>query len=203
MKQSDLKIVEVDVNALKPAEYNPRKASDHEVEHLRASIEKFGFIDPIIVNSNSARDNVVIGGHFRLRIAKELGMKTVPVIYLDIADLKEEKELNIRLNKNTGSFDYEILGNQYSVEDLTAWGFTYGELGMSTDTGRDLIGVDDMANNSEGYDGASIRSIGFYFPSADYGDIIRRMDLAQAELGVTNYTECFIKLIENYENRVR
>jgi ParB-like chromosome segregation protein Spo0J len=44
--------------------------------------------------------NVVIGGHFRLKVAKELGMMEVPVIYLDL-NIDREKELNLRLNQNT------------------------------------------------------------------------------------------------------
>ena len=50
---------------LKPAEYNPRKRlkpGDAEYEKLRNSIEKFGYVDPIIINA----DGTVIGGHQRL-----------------------------------------------------------------------------------------------------------------------------------------
>lgn len=48
----DIKIVKVKIKDLRPAEYNPRKASKEEWGQLKTSIENFGLVDPIIVNSN-------------------------------------------------------------------------------------------------------------------------------------------------------
>ena len=132
MKPTDnINIVYVDINDLIPADYNPRKATEKEFDKLAENIMQFGFVDPVLANSNPARKNIVIGGHFRLRVAKKLGYTKVPVVYLDIADIEKEKELNVRLNKNTGTFDFEMLANMFEVQDLTDWGFSMGELGMS------------------------------------------------------------------------
>jgi DNA modification methylase len=108
---SGIKIEYVNPAILKPSEYNPRKASQAQVEQLTESIKRFGLVDPIIANSAPTRKNIVIGGHFRLRIAQDLKHKTVPVVYVNIPDIKQEQELNIRLNKNTGEFDYDLLAN--------------------------------------------------------------------------------------------
>lgn len=102
-------IVQVPVDKLIPAEYNPRKWDAKAAKQLRQSIEQFGFPDPIIVNSHPKRKNIIIGGHFRATVAKEMGLKTVPVVYVRIAELEREKELNLRLNKNTGEWDLNIL----------------------------------------------------------------------------------------------
>ena len=75
-----LKIVDVDIQGLKSADYNPRKWSTEAIDGLSSSIKKFGLVDPIIVNKAPNRLNVVIGGHFRLKIAKDLGYKEVPVV---------------------------------------------------------------------------------------------------------------------------
>jgi len=107
---SNFEVVNVNINELKPAEYNPRKMTEKQERDLTVSIEKFGLIDPIIVNSYEGRGNIVIGGHQRLKIAKKIGYKKVPVIYLDLDEFKE-KELNLRLNKNTGEWDFELLKN--------------------------------------------------------------------------------------------
>lgn len=93
-------IVYVQADILNPAEYNPRKHTAKQIEHLKESIKKYGLVDPIIVNNHLDRMNIVIGGHFRLKMAKELGMVEVPVIYLTLT-LELEKELNLRLNQNT------------------------------------------------------------------------------------------------------
>lgn len=99
----------VPVNELNPAPYNPRKRPPKAVKDLTESIKRFGMVDPILVNSAPNRRNIVIGGHFRLEVIKELGFEKVPVIYLKIPDIEKEKELNLRLNKNTGEFDMELL----------------------------------------------------------------------------------------------
>lgn len=198
--QHDLKIEYVPIDQLVFADYNPRKASQKEFDALKENIEKFGFVDPILVNSNESRKNVIIGGHFRVRVAKAIGMESVPAVFVDIADIEKEKELNVRLNKNTGSFDFEMLANVFEVADLTNWGFTLGELGMSEGNGKDQIDVDNMASGLETYMNSGIKQIVLYVKSADFLDLTKRLDAIMPELGAENYTEVFLKLLENHEN---
>ena len=106
-----MKIVQVPISEIKGAEYNPRKWSEKAIKDLTASIQEFGMVDPIIVNSAENRKNVVIGGHFRLKIAKDLKYTEVPVVYVNIPNEQKERELNVRLNKNTGEFDFDLLAN--------------------------------------------------------------------------------------------
>lgn len=103
-------IVEVSVSDLKEAEYNPRRATKKQFDDLTKSITAFGFVEPIVANKYPGRENVVIGGHFRLKVAKSLGFKTVPCVFLNVP-LQQEIELNLRLNKNTGDFDRDMLAN--------------------------------------------------------------------------------------------
>lgn len=118
---SEIRIVNVDVNLLKPSEYNPRKWSEKQKVDLKESIKRFGNVDPLIVNINPERENIVIGGHFRLEVCRELGHTRVPVVYLNLS-LEKEKELNIRLNKNQGEFDWDLLSN-FSEDFLEDVGF--------------------------------------------------------------------------------
>jgi DNA modification methylase len=124
---SDMKITYVPVGSLNPSTYNPRKWSEAQKGALKESITKFGVVDPIICNSAPERLNTVIGGHFRLAVAKELGYTELPVVYLNITDIEKEKELNIRLNKNLGEFDFAML-KDFSEEFLADVGFTTSEL---------------------------------------------------------------------------
>lgn len=121
------KIVMVKASALKPSKYNPRTWSDEAVAGLTESIKRFGLVDPILVNGAENCKNIVIGGHFRLKVAKDLGFKEVPVVYLDIPDEVKEKELNLRLNKNQGDWDYELL-SEFDESLLADVGFDSEEL---------------------------------------------------------------------------
>lgn len=120
-------IVQVNINELRPAEYNPRHWNEKAINDLTQSIKEFGLVDPIIVNSAPNRKNIIIGGHFRLKIAKDLGYKEVPVFYINIPDEKKEKELNLRLNKNLGEWDYDLLAS-FDEEVLKISGFESEEL---------------------------------------------------------------------------
>ena len=127
MNNKNINIVYVPINSLKPAEYNPRKISKEAMEQLKESISRFEMVDPIIVNSAPKRKNVVIGGHMRLLAAKKLGHKTVPVVYVNIPSLQKEKELNLRLNKNTGEWDFEKL-KFFETDFLSDIGFSDEDL---------------------------------------------------------------------------
>ena len=124
---NNLKIVYVPITNLKPAEYNPRKWNTQQINSLKESIVRFGMVDPVICNNAPERMNVVIGGHFRLKVAKELDFVEMPVVYLNISDLEKEKELNLRLNKNIGEFDFSLL-KDFSEEFLDDVGFSTSEL---------------------------------------------------------------------------
>lgn len=122
-----IQIKEVAVGDLKPAVYNPRKWSEAAIANLSEGIKRFGMVDPLIVNKAVGRENIVIGGHFRLKVAKDIGIKTVPVVYVDIPDAKREKELNLRLNKNTGEWDLKLLA-EFDESLLDEVGFSSEDL---------------------------------------------------------------------------
>jgi hypothetical protein len=117
-----MKTKDRDIIDLKPAEYNPRELTKKQYEDLKQSLIEFGVVEPVLVNMHEERENVVIGGHQRLRIWSELGNKTIPCVEVKLS-LDKEKELNIRLNKNGGQWDWDLLANNFDSEDLIDWGF--------------------------------------------------------------------------------
>lgn len=123
----ELIVQQVPVSELKPADYNPRKWSDKARLGLTQSLETYGFVQPIVVNSAPNRKGIIIGGNFKLDIAIKKGMKTVPVVYVNLPDIKREKELNLRLNKNQGEFDHDLLAD-FGKDLLADVGFESNEL---------------------------------------------------------------------------
>ena len=108
-KKNDIKIEYVSIEIIKFNEYNPKAMSKKEEKELRESIEEFGVVDPLIVNSAKGRENILVGGHQRLKIYQKLRYKKVPVIFIDEPDLKREQKLCLRLSKNVGSWDMDLL----------------------------------------------------------------------------------------------
>lgn len=106
------------IDDLIPAPYNPRQSTAKQEKHLKESLEKFGMVEPIIFNKQTG---YIVGGHFRVRELKKLGIKEIECVIVDLNEA-DEKELNIRLNANTGSWDWDTLANDWDVVDLEAWG---------------------------------------------------------------------------------
>ena len=106
------------ISDLIPAPYNPRQSTAKQEKHLKESLQKFGLVEPIIFNKQTG---YIVGGHFRVRELKKLGITEIECVIVDLNEA-DEKELNIRLNANTGSWDWDTLANDWDVVDLEAWG---------------------------------------------------------------------------------
>lgn len=107
---------------------NPRQLTTHDAEHLKKSLNNFGIADPLIINT----DNRIIGGHMRRRIILQNGYKPNDLVDVRVPDRtlteREAEELAIRLNKNSGSWDFDALANTFEFDDLIEWGFSDEEL---------------------------------------------------------------------------
>ena len=100
-----MKMEHVAIDALKPDASYPRRISPDELESLTRSLREWGFVQPVLARR---ADKTVIGGHQRLLAARKLGLKTVPVIFVDLS-VEQSRLLNIALNKINGEFDDEML----------------------------------------------------------------------------------------------
>ena len=115
------------VKDLTPNGYNPRKMAGEERHNLQKSIEEFGAVVPVVLNIGSRAD-VLIGGEQRVKIYADLGYKEVEcMIPSRELTLEEERELNLRLNHNTGSWDEELL-KAFDLDVLLDVGFADEEL---------------------------------------------------------------------------
>lgn len=127
-----MKIEKISLEKLNPAKYNPRvelQKEDERYQRIKASIQEFGLVDPIIVNSKTM---TIVGGHQRYNILKDLGMKDADCVLLELTE-KQEKRLNLSLNKNSGLWDETKLEELFeelnlSDEELFATGFTEEEI---------------------------------------------------------------------------
>lgn len=107
--------------------YNPRKLSESERRDLEKSVKEFGTVVPIVLNIGS-RANIIIGGEQRIKVYADLGIEEIEcMIPSRELTLEEEKELNLRLNKNTGSWDEELL-KEFDMDMLLDVGFGDEEL---------------------------------------------------------------------------
>ena len=149
------------------AEYNPRQLTKDQYKDLKDSITRFGLVDPMIVNTHKQRKNILVGGHQRVRVAKDLGFEEVPCVEVKLT-LDKEKELNIRLNKNTGEWDYDALANHFDVGELTEWGFSEGDLIGFTDLDYSILDDEEVDQEMEEMLDGTRKAIQIEFTLEDY-----------------------------------
>jgi len=87
-------IKKMKVKDLREAPYNPRQINDDAYRGLQSSIDRFGLVQPIIWNKQTSQ---VVGGHQRLKVLVDRGIKETQVVVVDLPET-EEKALNIALN---------------------------------------------------------------------------------------------------------
>lgn len=124
----------MNIELLIPYENNPRN-NDKAVDSVARSIKEFGFKVPIIIDKN----NVIIAGHTRLKAAKKLGLKDVPVIVAD--DLTDDQIKAFRLVDNKvaeiATWNDELLLEELKNIDFDMTLFNFEEP-LANDEGEDF-----------------------------------------------------------------
>ena len=126
---TDLQIIQVLIDELHLDPANPHKIGDSEPDALTRSLREFGFVQPGIARHD---DHIVVGGHQRLVAARRIGLKTVPVIFVDLSP-EQSHLLDLALNKISGDWDDQLLARmladlQANAVDLDVSGFGADEM---------------------------------------------------------------------------
>ena len=144
-----------------PAEYNPRVTlteTDFEYKALKASIDEFGLVVPLIVNEKTGN---LVSGHQRLNVLIKSGIEETEVVTVDLEEEKE-KALCIAMNKIGGQWDYGLLADimeelRNSEVDTTVTGFSGNEiaelLGELNDEMVDLPEIESVGKKEDTDDG--------------------------------------------------
>lgn len=138
-----MEIRKVQIDKINPAPYNPRidlQPGDAEYEKLKQSVEKFGYVQPLVWNETTGN---LVGGHQRFKIlVNEMQLREVEVSVVRLDDT-EEKTLNITLNKVEGEWDEYKL--EQLLQDLSEAGANLQITGFDEDELAELLKVDTAA----------------------------------------------------------
>ena len=169
---------------IKPAEYNPRvrlTEVDHEYKALKASIDEFGLVVPLIVNE---RTGTLVSGHQRLNVMLAEGVEETEVVVVDM-EPEKEKALCIALNKISGQWDYGALADileelRDSPVDILATGFSDDEIADLLGELQEEIGdgetpdVESVGKKEDTKDGVPciVGEYTFRIPTGPYKDMM-------------------------------
>lgn len=113
-----LKTIKIKVEDLIRYEMNPRK-NEKAVQAVRASVQKFGYLNPIIINA----DNVILAGHTRLSALEEIGEEEIECIQITHLTEAEEKAFRIADNRaaDFSRWDKAVLEDEMKEIDADDW----------------------------------------------------------------------------------
>lgn len=180
-----LKIKDKKIKDLIFAEYNPRRLTNKQQKDLHDSLSRFGIVDPVIVNIHPERENIIIGGHQRTKVWCNMGNETIPCVEVNLP-LEKEKELNVRLNKNQGEWDYDALENYFSPSELEYYGFSKDELELIENHGKEDESKDG-GKEGEDFD----KKIELKVPEETYNLWLKWNEKCKELLGYDNESKAF------------
>ena len=132
-------MVEVALSKLKPYERNAKKHPKEQVEKIKNSIIEFGFLSPCLID----KDNNIIAGHGRVMAAQELGIESVPCVYVEGLTEEQRRAYILADNRLTelGGWDDELLNIE--LEELSDAGFDVAISGFEWNEIGNIDIVDD------------------------------------------------------------
>ena len=179
------------LSQLTPAPYNPRaelKPGDTAYEKLKRSIETFGYVEPIIFNE---RSGMVVGGHQRLSVLRDMGVTEVECVIVDLDD-NDEKALNVALNKISGEWDMDKLTDlladlEDSDYDETLTGFDFAEIeSMLYETDdSEYEDIDEIKDSSTGSSFLTIDKTKIPLTDKEKEEFLQRLNDYVDRTGVT------------------
>ena len=185
---------------------NPR-LNDSAVKKVASSMKRFGFVSPIVARKSNRE---IIVGHTRLKAAKLLGLKTVPVRFLDI-DAEEAHILALADNRigEEASWDVDALKKLLAgihADDLTLTGFDDVELE------RYLSGVVQEVTPAEmekdqrgewedkGGSNSAVKPLTIFFARDDFDDVVEVFCGILDKQGIPSNSKALLWLLSTYEN---
>ena len=139
-----------EISKLKPYDKNPRIITESGLNDLRKSFNEIGVAQPTNINT----DGTILSGHARIQQLKQEGAVEVDVMVPDRKlTPKQEEAVIIRMNKNVaGKWDYDILANDFELDELLEWGFEESELSLDGGISPDSIDFDSDAPTTGFFD---------------------------------------------------
>jgi hypothetical protein len=140
------------VEKLVPYANNPRTHSDAQIVQIAASIEEYGFTNPILVDTEAG----ILAGHGRLRAAQKLGLAKVPVLVLDHLSETQKRAYILADNKlaENAGWDEELLAAELEAlkleeYDLALTGFSEKELEELLGTGGPIVAPEPQIDRAD------------------------------------------------------
>lgn len=186
-----MQTIKLDPKVLRDREENPKLHTREQIEHVKRSIQEFGFTQPVVVDEK----NIILIGHARTQAARELELKTVPVFRYTGLDETEKLALcalDNQLAQQT-PLDRLKLETLFRRLDQNAW--PMAEFGFDMDFETATEGLTEPEVDEPG----GIKQIVILF-GEEFDEVMKGFAaIEKARPDLTDNTMIFMELLDHYE----
>ena len=202
----EIALQDIPVNDIKFDETNPNVLTPEQMVALKATIKKFGFLAPVILNKKLE----VIDGEHRVTVYKELKKETIPAYVINV-DTINKKILRQLMNKLRGEHDplkdkeeFKMINDAGRLNDFTNllavnisdFDKVINPPSNKYDEDRESEATHKTAEN---YLTGTIKQMILYFSNDDYEKFIPKFDKYMEQLNIDNHTDMFMEFYKEYE----
>lgn len=192
-----MKTEKVAIGKVHLAPHNPRVIKNDKFRKLVNSIKEFPEmlkVRPIVVDE----ENMVLGGNMRLRACLEAGLKEVYIIKASEFTEEQKQEFIIKDNSSFGEWDWDLLANQWDINDLSDWGINIPASYFDEDVEPEFD-MDELDKDLDTYINSKVKQITMYFDNQQYEYTLAKLQEIMEERELESNTDVIIALLEEYE----
>ena len=193
-----MKTEKVSIKKIKNNPKNPRVIKNAKFMKLVESIKEFPQmldIRPIIVN----KENIILGGNMRFRASIEAGLKEVTIARVNLTP-EEEDEFIVKDNSNFGEWDWDVLANQFQLDELGDWGLDI-PIYLTDDDEEPEFDEDIVDKRLESFLENNISFIRLHYARKQYDEVIKKLDkiMGTEENEGKSHSDFFADIVEKYK----
>jgi hypothetical protein len=191
----------VPINTVKLAPNNPRVIKNDKFKKLVSSIKEFPEmlnLRPIVVDD----DMVVLGGNMRLRACREAGLVEVPILRASDFTEEQKKEFVIKDNSSFGEWDWDVLANEWNIEELADWGLDIPASYFDDDKEPEFD-KDELDEALDKYINSKVKQITLYFDNQQYEYVLGKLEEIAKEKELESNTDVIIYLLETISSNTQ
>lgn len=188
--------MKVDIKKVIPNPTNPRIIKDDKFKKLVKSIQEFPQmleLRPIVVDGNM----VVLGGNMRLKASIAAGLTEVDILIADQLTDEQKAEFIIKDNVGFGEWDWDLLANEWDVDNLTDWGLSVPYFLEDTLTNnQDYEGLDQLSKLDKFMD-SELKRMFLVYDAETFAKVVKWFERLQERHGLGSSSDVILKLMEN------
>ena len=200
------KLVNVSVDKIKFDDDNPNEMSDEQMAALSATLDKFGNLAPVILSEPSKKgEYTVIDGEHRVRVYIDKGMNKIPAHIINVSRI-DKKILRQVMNKLRGQHDpakdeEEFLKiNNANRLDLLSKLLGEPKEQFLLNQSESAIDPNPLGHHEDTFLTGNLKQIFLMFNNEEYESLMPRLESIKQQMGVTDNTEMFMRLVKFYED---